>query len=130
MGSVSKRNQTILQKEERKMRFIIDNISTFTAKPPAFLCDKKIHDQVVEPLPNHPFFTAIIGYAGTGKTSMLANFLSRRQAYRKGFHHVHVVMPPHNVASLRRNNFKNHYDMMYDELDIGTLEGFREEDMR
>ena len=125
MGGVSKRNQTILQKEERKMRLIIEKRSTFTVKPPAFLCDKKIHDQVVDPLPNRPFFMAIIGSSGTGKTSMLVNLLSSKQAYRRAFHHVHVVMPPHSVASLKRNIFKNH-DMMYDELDIGTLEGIRE----
>ena len=94
-------------------------------KLPAFLCDKKIHDQVVDPLPNRPFFMAIIGSAGTGKTSMLVNLLSSKQAYRKAFYHVHVVMPPHSVASLRRNNFKDH-DMMYDDLDWGTLDGIRE----
>jgi KaiC/GvpD/RAD55 family RecA-like ATPase len=107
------------------MRFAIEKRSAFTVKPPAFLCDKKIHDQVVDPLPNRPFFMAIIGSAGRGKTSMLVNLLSSKQAYRKAFHHVHVVMPPHSVASLRRNIFKNH-DRMYDDLDWGTLDGIRE----
>jgi hypothetical protein len=49
------------------MRLIIEKRSTFTMKPPAFLYGKKIHDQVVEPLPSRPFFMAIIGSAGTGK---------------------------------------------------------------
>jgi KaiC/GvpD/RAD55 family RecA-like ATPase len=89
------------------------------------MCDKKIHEQIVSPLPNRPFFMAIIGSAGTGKTSMLVNLLSSKQAYRKAFHHVHVVMPPHSVASLKRNIFKNH-DRMYDDLDWGTLDGIRE----
>jgi DNA replication protein DnaC len=94
-------------------------------KPPAFLCDKKIHHQVIDLLPSRPFFMAIIGSAGTGKTTMLVNLLSIKHAYRKAFHHVHLVMPPHSVVILKRTIFKNH-DRMYDELDIGTLEGIRE----
>jgi GTPase SAR1 family protein len=43
---------------------------------------------------------AIIGSARTGKTSMLVNLVSSKQAYRKAFHHVHVDMPSHSVASL------------------------------
>jgi KaiC/GvpD/RAD55 family RecA-like ATPase len=107
------------------MRFSIESHSEFHVKPPVFLCDKKIHDQIVSPLPDRPFFMAIIGSAGTGKTSMLVNLLSSKQAYRKAFHHVHVVMPSHSVASLKRNIFKNH-DRMYDDLDWGTLDGIRE----
>jgi hypothetical protein len=56
---------------------------------------------------------------------MLVNLLSSKQAYRKAFHHVHVVMPSHSVASLERNIFKNH-DRMYDDLDWSTLDGIRE----
>jgi len=107
------------------MRFNIEQRSEFKVNPPAFLCDKKIHDQVVEPLPNRPFFMAIIGSAGTGKTSMLINLISSKQAYRKAFHHVHVVMPSHSVASLKRNIFKNH-NKMHDDLDWATLDGIRE----
>jgi KaiC/GvpD/RAD55 family RecA-like ATPase len=124
MGGVSKRNQTILQKEKRKMRFIIEKRSTFTVKPQTFLCDKKIHEQVIDPLPNRPFFMAIIGFAGTGKTST-CSLLSSKKAYRKAFHRVHVVMPSQSVASMKRNIFKNH-DRMYDDLDWGTLDGIRE----
>jgi hypothetical protein len=61
----SERNQTIVQKKEPQMRLIIEKISTFTVKPHAFLCDKKIHEQVVDPLPSRPFFMAIIGSRGT-----------------------------------------------------------------
>jgi hypothetical protein len=67
-----------------------------------FFCDTKIHEQAVDPLPNRLLFMAIIGSAGTGKTSMLVNLLSSKQAYRKAFHHVHVVMPSQSVASLKR----------------------------
>jgi hypothetical protein len=69
---------------------------------------------------------AIIGYAGTRKTSMLVNLMSSKQAYQKAFHHVDVVMPSHSVACIKRNIFKNH-DRMYDDLDWGKLDGIREE---
>jgi hypothetical protein len=107
------------------MRFNIEERSEFKVNPPAFLCDKKIHDQVVEPLPNRPFFMAIIRSAGTGKTSMLINLVSSKQAYRKAFHHVHVVMPSNSVASLKRHIFKNHNNM-HDDLDWATHDGIRE----
>jgi hypothetical protein len=51
---------------------------------------------------------------GYGKTSMLDNISSSKQAYRKTFHYVHVLMPSHSVASLKRNICKNH-DRMYDD---------------
>ena len=107
------------------MRFAIEDKSAFRVKPPAFLCDRKIHEQIVSPLPDRPFFLAIIGSAGTGKTSMLINLLSSKQAYRRAFHAVHVVMPPHSVASLKNNIFRRH-DKMHAELDWPTLDGVRE----
>jgi hypothetical protein len=88
------------------MRFAIEDHSAFRVRPPAFLCDRKIHEQIVSPLPNRPFFLAIIGSAGTGKSSMLINLLSSKQTYRWAFHAVHVVMPPHNVASLTNSIFR------------------------
>jgi hypothetical protein len=68
-------------------------------KPPVFMCDRKIHEQIVSPLPDRPFFLAIIGSAGTGNTIMMINLLPNKQANRRAFHAVHVVMPPHNVTS-------------------------------
>jgi len=65
-----------------------------------FLCDKPIHKQVDPPLPNCPFFMAIIGSAGSGKTSMMVNLLTSEQAYKEVFRSVHIVMPSHSVASL------------------------------
>jgi hypothetical protein len=94
-------------------------------KPPVFLCDRKIHEKIVSPLPDRPFFLAIIGSAGTGKTSMLINILSSKQAYRRAFHAVHVAMPPHSGASIKYNIFRRH-DKMHAELDWPTLDGVRE----
>lgn len=94
--------------------------SKFELKPPSFRCDAKIHEQIVEPLPSRPFFMAVIGSAGSGKTSLAVNLLTSCQAYRKAFDRVHVIMPPHSVASLRNNIFKRH-TRMHDDLDLETL---------
>lgn len=108
-----------------RQAFVIEKRSEFRLKPPGFLCDKPIHDQIVDPLPQTPFFMAIIGSAGSGKTSMLINLLTSRQAYKKAFHHVHVIMPSHSVASLKQNCFKGH-DKMHDELTLSALVGIAE----
>eukprot|EP00873_Tetraselmis_striata_P046097 jgi/Tetstr1/466361/TSEL_010891.t1 len=63
----------------------------------------------------------IICSAGSGKTSLAVNLLTSKQAYKRAFHHVHMVMPPRSVESLKRNVFKSH-DKMYPELDYGTLD--------
>lgn len=99
----------------------LEKASKIRFKPPAFVCDKCIHDQIEEPLPKAPFFMCIIGSAGSGKTSLAVNLLTSKQAYKRAFHHVHVVMPPRSVESLKRNVFKSH-DKMYPELDYGTLD--------
>ena len=64
---------------------------------------------------------AIVGLAGSGKTSMMVNLLTSEQAYRKVFHSVHIAMPSHSVASLKKNNFKTH-PRMHDELTYGVLD--------
>ena len=105
--------------------FRIEKRSKITLKPPEFVCDKSIHSQILEPLPNTPFFMAIIGSAGSGKTSMMVNLLTSTQGYKKAFHAVHVVMPSHSVASLKKNVFKNH-NRTHDELTYSVLDGILE----
>ena len=41
--------------------------------------------------------------------------------YRRAFHHVHLVMPPHSLASLDLKMFVTH-DKTYPELDFETLD--------
>ena len=86
-------------------------------------CDVVIHDQIKPPLPGRrgAFFMIICGIPGSGKTSCMVSLLSSRDAYRKAFDNVHVVMPSHSAASLKKNLFKGH-DKMYDELTMDTLE--------
>jgi hypothetical protein len=98
------------------MRFAIEDHLVFLPKPPAFLCDRKIHEHIVSPLPDRLFFMAIIRSAGTGKNNMMINLMSTKQAYLRAFHAKHVVMPPHSVACLKNNIFRRH-DKMHAELD-------------
>ena len=105
--------------------FRIETQSKLLLHPPEFTCDKPIHKQVEPPLPNCPFFMAIIGSAGSGKTSMMVNLLTSTHAYKKAFHTVHIVMPSHSVASLKKNVFKNH-PRMHDELTWSVLDGILE----
>ena len=68
---------------------------------------------------------AIIGSAGSRKTSMMVNLLTSTQAYKKAFHSVHIIMPNHSVANLKKNVFKSR-PRMYDELTWSVLDGILE----
>ena len=97
-------------------RFKIEKRSNLDFKPPDFLCDKCIHAQITPPLPNTAHGMIIVGAPGSGKTSIMASLLQEKQAYKKVFDHVHVVMPPSSARSLKKNIFDGH-DKMYDDLD-------------
>ncbi len=105
--------------------FRIKTESKLQLRAPEFLCDKPIHKQVEPPQPNCPFFMAIIGSAGSGKTSMMANFLTSYQAYKKAFHTVHIAMQSQSVASLK-NNLLKHHPRMHDELTWSVIGGILE----
>lgn len=103
----------------------IDKKSNIEMKPPRFKCDKCISPQIEYPLPDRSFFMIIIGSAGSGKTSLMVNMLRSPQMYRRAFDNVHLVMPPHSLASLDLKMFSNH-DKVYDELDFPTLDKVHE----
>ena len=105
--------------------FSIVKRSRLSFKAPQFKCDDCISDKIAEPLPSKAAFLCISGSAGSGKTSLMLNLLTDKHAYRKAFQSVHVVMPPHSIASLKNNIFKRH-DKVYDELDWDTLEKISE----
>ena len=87
---------------------------------------RKTHPQTSRTLvAKLPFFMAIIGSAGSGKTNMMVTLLTSYQAYKKAFHTVHIVMPSHSVASLKKNVFKNP-PRMRDELTGSVLYGILE----
>ncbi len=99
--------------------------SKLVFKPPGFKCDKCISEKIQPPLPSKAAFLCIVGSAGSGKTSFMVNLLTNPNAYKKVFHSVHVIMPPHSIASLKSNIFKKH-NKVYDELDWGTLDRISE----
>ena len=55
----------------------------------------------------------------------MINLLRNKNAYRRVYESVHVIMPSHSVASLKDNLFANH-EKMHDELDFPTLQGISE----
>eukprot|EP00873_Tetraselmis_striata_P021330 jgi/Tetstr1/441594/TSEL_029822.t1 len=103
----------------------IDKRSKIVMKPPKFKCDVKIHPQIQSPLPDKSFFMTLIGSAGSGKTSLMVNMLRSPQMYFQAFKHVHLVMPPHSLASLDVKIFKK-YDKTYPDLDWATLDKIHE----
>ena len=107
-------------------KFTIEKRSGLDFKPPDFLCDKVIHTQITPPLPATAHAMLICGAPGSGKTSMMVSLLQEKQAYRKAFDQVFVVMPPSSARSLKKNIFESH-DKMYDDLDYETLENILEQ---
>ena len=108
--------------------FQIERKSKLKMNPPKFACDTCLSKQIEPPLPSKHFFMAIAGSAGSGKTSMMVNLITSKQAYKRVYHAVHVIMPSHSVASLKSNVFRKH-DKVYDELDYETLDGILEQVM-
>ena len=106
--------------------FSISKRSQLDFKPPDFLCDKVIHPQITPPLPQTAHAMLICGAPGSGKTSMMVSLLQEKQAYRKVFDQVFVVMPPSSARSLKNNIFEKH-DKMFDDLDFDTMETILEQ---
>ena len=107
------------------MSFTIEKRSGLDFIPPDFLCDKCIASTITPPLPQTAHALLIAGAPGSGKTSMMVSLLQEKQAYRKAFDHVFVVMPPSSARSLKKNIFEDH-DKMYDDLDYDTLDSILE----
>ena len=91
--------------------------------PPEFLCDKPISDKIKDPLPNTAHFAALIGSAGSGKTSLMVNFLTSDGMYKKAFDHVHMCAPKNSLGSLKDDIWYGHpSDKMHSTLDFNTLD--------
>lgn len=92
-------------------------------KAPQFVCDHPISDTIKDPLPKTAHFAAIIGSAGSGKTSLMVNFLTMPGMYANTFDHVHMCCPKSSLCSLKDDIWENHPgDKMHDTLDLFTLE--------
>lgn len=86
-----------------------------------FDCDEIIHKKLDEweltkEHLNKSNTTVFIGRQGSGKTSLLMNFVMK--LYKKCFHNIYVFMPLHSRKSLKKNVFDKNLDpsQIYDEL--------------
>jgi DNA replication protein DnaC len=82
------------------------------SKPPIkkikFLCDVPIHSklddyELTKNSMNRPNTTAFIGRQGSGKTSLMINFVS--SIYKKCFHKIYIFMRETSRNSLDKNIF-------------------------
>lgn len=100
-----------------------EHSSGLKVEPPEFKCDAVISDKIQYPLPNTAFFMGIIGSAGSGKTSLLVNFLTKKEMYSKAFDHVHLFCPKTSLGSLKDDIWEGHpADKMHDVLNFSTLD--------
>jgi hypothetical protein len=105
------------------MRTFAETPSTLVVKPPEFDCDVVISENITDPLPNTAFFGAIIGSAGSGKTSLLINFLTQKDMYAKAFDHVHLICPKASMKSIKDDIWENHpADKIHNSLDGMTID--------
>jgi hypothetical protein len=82
------------------------------------VCDVIISDAIEDPLPKTSFFGAVIGSAGSGKTSLVVNILTMEGGYKKCFDHVHLICPKNSMGSLKDDIWKNHpADKIHNTLD-------------
>jgi predicted ATP-dependent serine protease len=91
-----------------------------------FECDEEIHKSLNEFPLTKDFFnksntTLFLGRPGSGKTSLLVNFITK--IYKKKFHKIYVFMPESSRNSLKNNIFEKFLppDQLYEELNIDTI---------
>ena len=101
----------------------LPNSRALNLKPPSFVCDTKLGENVVDPFPNLHSFIVLVGAARSGKSSLLINMMTNKNIYYKVFDHVIVCMPIHSINSMKENIFDDlPPEQVYHELDEETLE--------
>ena len=90
---------------------------------PRVLADANLSPRVKHPLPCcSGFGLAIVGSAGSGKTSTLVSLIKSKDGYRKRFHNIMTVIPESSLNSLQSNPFKDlDASNRYETLDMETL---------
>ena len=103
---------------------IIEKPSNLKLTRPAVIIDIPL-----EPTPKLPlaqksgFCYAIVGRAGSGKTSTLLAMVKSADAYKKRFHKIITVIPDSSLNSLKSNPLKDLPDnQKFDELTYSNLE--------
>lgn len=105
------------------MKFTEHRTSDLAVVPPTFVCDQPISKNIKEPLPQTAHFSALVGSAGSGKTSLMVNMLTSDGMYKRCFDHVHMVCPKNSLGSLKDDIWDGHpADKMHDSLDFVTLD--------
>ena len=91
-----------------------------------FSCDEPIHPKLEKYPLTREFLnmyntTAFVGTQGSGKTSLILNFLTG--FYKKTFHYVYVFMPKTSRNSLHNNVFDKYLpkNQIYEELNESTI---------
>lgn len=91
-----------------------------------FECDDEIDKKLNEYPLIRDFFnksntTVFLGKPGSGKTSLLVNFITK--IYKKKFHKIYVFMPETSRKSLKNNIFEKFIspDQLYEELNVDTI---------
>lgn len=89
-------------------------------------CDDCIHEKLekygglIADFLNYTNTTAFIGTMGSGKTSLMINFV--KKLYKKCFHKIYVFMPKYSRQSLKDNIFDVlDPSQLYDELNEATI---------
>lgn len=94
---------------------------------PAFSVDGKLHgkldDYELAALMNRSHNCAMIGRAGSGKTSIALSMLQSKDLFKQVFSKIFVIMPPTSRASLKNDPFKGlPANQVMDELTVSNLE--------
>lgn len=84
----------------------------YELKPPKFICDKKLKDDVPAPyhlLVNGYRFITILGRPGSGKTSMLISLFRDKKLLKRCYNNIILVIPRESLNSLSKkdNIFKD-----------------------
>lgn len=104
------------------MRFTEVNNPQLQVEAPQFKCDRPIGKNVKEPLPNKAFACALIGSAGSGKTSLMVNMLTNENMYKQCFDHIHLICPKSSMNSLKDDIWDTHpAEKIHNTMDAMTL---------
>jgi hypothetical protein len=83
-------------------------------------------ENLEDPLPNTAIFMALMGSAGSGKTSLMVNMLTKDGMYKKCFDHVHLIAPEASMNSLKDDIWAKHPgDEIHHSLHIPYAQRYR-----
>lgn len=93
---------------------------------PKLLCDEKLHERLekyeITSLMNRSFACAVLGKAGTGKTSLVSALLETKSLMNKVFDKIILFMPPNSRKSLKDSIFDCiPKSQVFDRLDLTNL---------